>query len=97
MSEPDDKLEKPNIKPLFYESMTKAHYEHSGVTLRIWRRESELPVYNDFFTELQTIISKIPGDASMEEIVKIISAVPRVTALELTDKDGNGAVIYLEW
>lgn len=81
--------------PLFYESMTKAVEPHSKATIRVWRKSAELPEYNDM--ELQIAIAKIPITASMKQVFGAISALEGVTAIELTDADGIGAIAYYEW
>lgn len=47
--------------------------------------------------EIQILLSKIPAGASMKDVVDIISTIEGVSACELTDPDGNGAVAYFEW
>lgn len=86
---------KPIRKPLFYESMTEIHDPASGAKIRVWRREEELPEYAD--VEILAIFKCIPGGATMKEMAEILSSIERVTAFELTDKHGCGAVTYLEW
>lgn len=82
-------------KPLFYESITEALDPASGARIRVWRREAELPEYQD--TEILLLVARIPRYASMRDVINIISTLPRVTAIELVDPHKNGAVTYLEW
>ncbi len=82
-------------EPMFFESMTQAVDPQGGAKIRVWRHSDTIPEYNDI--ELQLLISKIPGMASMKQVFDILSTVPGVTAIELTDPIGNGAVAYYEW
>lgn len=80
-------------KPLFYESMTQA--TGGAGRIRVWRHYDTLPDEVDM--EILLLISKIPVGASMKDVVDLISTIKRVTAIELVDPRGNGAVVYLEW
>lgn len=89
------KLERPEGAPApFFESITQATAAN-GARLRVWRREDILPEYND--VELQNVIGDLEANSTMRHIVKTIAALPRITAIEIVDPMGNGAVIYLEW
>lgn len=81
-------------KPLFYESMTQAQATN-GAKIRIWRTCSELPEYNEL--DIQILLSKIPAGAAMSQMIDILSTIENISACELTDPDGNGAVAYFEW
>lgn len=81
-------------KPLFYESMTAA-CSKNGAKIRIWRTSAELPEYNEL--EVQLLLGKIPATASMQQVIDVLSTLDRIAACELTDPDGNGAVVYFEW
>lgn len=94
------KLQVPEIKerkstPLFYESMTQAVHPGSGCRIRVWRREAELPEYAD--NEIINIINKIPEGLGMQETLRHIEQLERITAIELTDRHGLGCVVYYEW
>lgn len=81
--------------PLFYETMTQAMDPGSGARIRIWRNVKELTEYAD--TEVQLVLSKIPASATMQQVADIICTIDNVTAFELTDRNGNGVVAYVEW
>ena len=86
---------KPIRKPLFYESMTEVKCPHTGARIRVWRSEPILPEYQD--EEVLLLFKFLPDGANMEDIINLVSTLERVTAVELTDKNGLGAVIYFEW
>lgn len=86
---------KPVREPLFYESITKIHDPASGATVRVWRAEEELPEWAD--TEILGIFKCIPQGVDMKEMMQILGSLERVTAVEMTDKNGLGAVVYYEW
>lgn len=81
-------------KPLFYESMTAAK-AGNGARIRIWRTCAELPEYNEI--DIQILLSKVPAGAAMSQVIDILSTIENISACELTDPDGNGAVAYFEW
>ena len=80
--------------PLRYESVTEARDQHSGARIRVWRKSAELPEYND--VEIQLVINKIPGRATMKQVYGYLSAIEGVTKVELTDANGLGAVAFFE-
>lgn len=86
---------KPIRKPLFYESMTTISCPHTGARIRVWRSEATLPEYAD--EEILLLFKFLPEGAMMEDVINMISTLERVTAVELTDKNGLGCVAYFEW
>ncbi len=76
-----------------YESITTFRDPASGAQIKIYRKESSIPEYND--VELAQIVGTIPGHASMTEVVRIVGAIKRVTMFELTDAEGNGARVFV--
>lgn len=86
---------RPARKALFFESMTEVRDKASGAKIRVWRSEEELPEYAD--EEILGLFKLIPEGANMKEMCDLISSLDRVTAVELTDANGLGAVAYFEW
>lgn len=77
-----------------YESVTEIKDPESGARVKIWRSEKEFPEYAD--EEILRLFHKIPGGASMPQMADAISSLPGVTKIEMTDKNGLGAMIFLE-
>lgn len=82
------------------ESMTRIELPF-GRIMRIWRDETENGI--DFkIANLDVTIAteRYLTDNNIfdgNELLKIIAAMPRVSAVELIDSYGNGTVIYVTW
>jgi hypothetical protein len=88
-------------KPAFIESMTLIKTS-TDVRIRIW---SEIPavdasrvefvqaILNDFSERFKPEDITSPGELALA----ISSIHPDITAVEVTDPDGNGTVVYTQW
>jgi hypothetical protein len=79
----------------FYESITRAGADDGSVFLRVWRREEEFPKKPD--AEVLGVIKRFTDRDNMITMTTKIAALPRITAIEVTDRNSNGVVVYLEW
>lgn len=79
----------------FYESMSRYHDKESGTTLRVWRRVNGVPDGPDM--ELTEAVMNIPATAKIEDVLRTICNLDRITAVEITDANGHGVIKYLEW
>lgn len=77
-------------EPFYFESLTVATAH--GCQLRIRRKETELPEYED--AELKILLNKIPAGAMMSDIIKILSTVKRLVSIEFLGPDGGGTTVY---
>lgn len=78
----------------FYESITQV-VNGEGLRIRVWRSCDEMPEVAD--AEVLTAIGKLTDGMTMEEVVDDIKRLGRITAIEMTNSSGCGAVVYLEW
>lgn len=80
------------------ESMTRIKL--GCYTIRVWRDRTELPVYERYDDDDLNEIVRSFGpviDYDKSILLKTLSSVPGVNAVELIDRDGNGVVIYPSW
>ena len=78
-------------KPCLFESVVTAREMQIGVIIRVWRRWNELPVFVDM--EALNLMGTIPYGTQMEDVVKVLSQLDNIVKIEMTDKDGMGAVV----
>jgi len=87
-------IEGYEVRPVqSFKSITQV-IANNGARIRVWRNSTELPEYNEL--EIQVLLSKVPSGAGMQDIFDIISTIEGVTACELTDPEGCGAVAFWE-
>lgn len=93
-------------KPVLMESMHQE--EIAGYRVRIWVNEEVLEdgeVHNYYghnelnraISDLQIYKCQFGYDPDINTIVERISEVKEVTALEVTNSNGDGVVLYFEW
>lgn len=82
------------MKYAVIESMTKI--VHNGFTIRVWRDQSTVKDYYNNVDLVALFITKGPP-ITMASIVEALAKLDRVNAVEVTDADGNGTVVYTEW
>lgn len=92
---PEDITGRSARPALFWESMTEVKDANSGARIRVWRKIEECPEYNDI--EILMALQKTPVRAKMKDIFDVLSSIEGVVAIELTDANGCGGVMYLEW
>lgn len=95
------KMKAEESKPLaFIESITRIQVGsleigHCG-TIRVWREESRVEPYELQNLDLyETVASYHP--MYIREIAIAITKLDRVTAVEYTNAEGNGGVLYVTW
>jgi hypothetical protein len=78
-----------------YESMTRAVI--AGFTVRVWCEEKEVRAGPDL-----EVLRRLKGiDVEAEQIPGVISktldGLPNVSAYEILDEQGHGAIVYPDW
>lgn len=78
------------------ESMTR--FECLNFNVRVWREENDLEYDN---RDLQKIVKAYEttdwGGYGMRLMIESITGLPRVNAVEVLQKNGDGFVIYPDW
>jgi len=74
-----------------YESMTRVAID--GYTVRVWREEKSWR----YGPDLEVVNAINAGYISMDEMIHQIGSLPRVAAVEILDKAGNGSLFYPDW
>lgn len=86
-----DELKKA-CKPLpMFESLTVANEPTTGHTIRVWRKELELPQFTD--PELLTVLHTMEGENSMQDVIQTLGKLDRISKIELLGPDGDGVVV----
>ena len=84
------------MTPAFIESMTRVVLNEAGLVVRVWREEAGVQdvylVNNDIVEECRR-----HSNMGMAELAYQVASLPRVTAVEVVDADGNGVVLYATW
>lgn len=87
------------MNPKVIESMTKIGFNKHRI--RIWREESSIEQrYDETFCELRNIVAKMiesSEEYTIIDVVKRLLEVDRVNAVEYTNTQGNGLILYREW
>lgn len=87
------------MSDLTYESMTVL--DVGPFRVRIWRTEENAGPYNR--DDLFNVKTKLKLDKSLpvilgpDDLIAAFVAVPRVSAVEVTNENGLGVVAYVEW
>lgn len=76
-----------------YETMTKA--TNGNWTIRVWASAPEFALGPD--REILAEIEEWHGMAARLFVHGLIVKFPRIAAIELLDKDGNGGLYYPDW
>lgn len=85
-----------------YESMTRVVLGEK-FTVRVWREESELSSGNnaDIRARLLPPSSEWYRHQTFHDVMRhvsvILDSLPRITAYEIVDADGDGALVYPDW
>lgn len=85
---------RPIRKGTMFESITKITDKETGAMIRVWREQKELPEYVD--ANVLAVFKCLPGGFTMPEITDVLSSLEGVTAVELTDRDGLGAIVHFD-
>lgn len=81
-----------------YESITKIQTMFH--TVRVWRSEKDLfdACEADELGANADIVAAVKGKKSKREICLAIEKLPRIAAIEVTDRQtGDGALLYPDW
>jgi len=82
-------------KNRIYESMTRI--VHGGYTIRVWTRESEFQWRDKSGPRIEIVeaIESLPP--SPTQIAHTLDTFEDVSAYEILDAEGNGAIVYPDW
>ena len=90
------------MKNRVYESMTRVVM--GQFTVRVWCIEKEISYEGTFidyellkFGPRQEIMDAIAGLYTAQDISEALDKFPRVSAYEILDRNGNGAIVYPDW
>lgn len=72
------------------ESMTRI--EKTNYIVRVWRKEESLRPCDN-----ADIIRATAGIEERTDLIEAIEALPRVEAIEVLDRFGNGVILYPDW
>jgi len=74
-----------------YETMTRVQdLDH---IIRVWREEPSFKRGPD--PEVIDMVDR--GYISLDEMIHAVGSLPRVAAIEILDKNGNGSLFYPDW
>ena len=82
------------------ESMTRVAVD--GLVVRVWREEESIQeTYenSDIAEEVRRICGAYyeASEASRKDIVAALVDLPRINAVEVTNVNGDGVVVYVNW
>jgi hypothetical protein len=98
MKDDEPEPEKADHGFAFVESMTRIPMSVSGAVIRVWREESDLGPYQLANMDLREVAYKMGNQGTFLRVIAVeLAKMPRVTAVEWLDENGDGGVIYGEW
>lgn len=82
----------------FVESMTRIVVGLNEGAIRVWREEKDLGPYEISNQDLHDKVFDLYNVGTFPRIIAVeVAKMPRVTAVEWTDRKGCGGVIYVSW
>jgi hypothetical protein len=86
---------KPATNPV-YETMTRTSL--GSLKIRVWRESPEWKMGPDEeVADAIFVIKSTGGKFKASGIVKALSKLPGIAAIEILDKNGNGGLFYPDW
>ena len=83
------------MTPAWIESMTRVVLNEAGLVVRVWREESEV---RDSYPNGDVMAAcRQHANRGIAALAYQAASLPRVTAVEVVDADGNGVVLYAAW
>lgn len=67
------------------------------LTIRVWRQEEEVKNKYDNSDIVQRVNLLHEREQTPSQVAKMITTMPRVNAVEVLDREGNGPLIYNDW
>lgn len=92
------------MKPAVIESMTRISLSLGDYVIRVWRQEDKLKdEYDNEDLKIAAYSISLPSRELRKKayyyktIAEMMLQIDRVSAVEVTHRDGTGVVLYREW